>query len=68
MVPLRLAQIGFTYAQTFLLTRAIDLLSEQKSRQGEDDGYGIIGATFVTYVGIAVCSHLLHSSLRLLIA
>lgn len=54
MVPTRLALIGFTYGQTFLFTRAINYLSEQKDTNSANSGYGLIAATFIIYLGIAV--------------
>ncbi|THY25676.1 putative ABC transporter [Aureobasidium pullulans] len=57
MIPTRLALVGFTYAQTFLFTRAIDYLSHQK-HSDNDTGYGLIAATFMIYVGIAVSTAL----------
>ncbi|THW71974.1 putative ABC transporter [Aureobasidium pullulans] len=53
MIPTRLALVGFTYAQTFLFTRAINYLSHQE-RLENNTGYGLIAATFITYVGIAI--------------
>jgi ATP-binding cassette subfamily C (CFTR/MRP) protein 1 len=54
MIPTRLALVGFTYGQTFLFTRAIDFLSEHKDMTNVNTGYGLIAATFIIYVGIAV--------------
>lgn len=54
MVPTRLAVICFTYSQTFLLTRAVNLLSERTSDETNNIGYALIGATFFIYMGIAV--------------
>ncbi|THY75978.1 putative ABC transporter [Aureobasidium pullulans] len=53
MIPTRLALVGFTYAQTFLFTRAINYLSHQE-RLENNTGYGLIAATFIIYVGIAI--------------
>ena len=50
----RLCQIVFTFAQPFLITRVIDLLSEEDSELSRNEGYGLIGATALIYVGIAV--------------
>ncbi|THW86771.1 putative ABC transporter [Aureobasidium pullulans] len=57
MIPTRLALVGFTYAQTFLFTRAINYLSHQE-RLENNTGYGLIAATFIIYVGIAVSTAL----------
>lgn len=54
MVPARLAIICFTYSQTFLLGRAVGLLSEPTSVETENIGYALIGASFFIYMGIAV--------------
>lgn len=54
MVPARLALIGFTYSQTFLLEKSIELLSKQSSAKTQDVEYALIGATFLIYLGIAV--------------
>lgn len=54
MVPSRLILVGFTYSQTFLLERAIELLSETSSVETKDSSYALIGATFLIYLGIAV--------------
>lgn len=54
MVPARLAMICFTYSQTFLLERAVNILSESASSKSEDVSHGLIGATFFIYMGIAV--------------
>lgn len=58
MAPPRLAMICFTYSQTFLLERAVDLLSQPLSAETESIGYALIGATFLIYTGIAVGSAL----------
>lgn len=54
MIPVRLALVGFTFAQPFLFTRAIDYLSQQNHDSDDNIGYGLIGATFIIYAGIAV--------------
>jgi ATP-binding cassette subfamily C (CFTR/MRP) protein 1 len=54
MIPTRLALVGFTYGQTFLFTRAINFLSQHKDTNSANTGYGLIAATFVIYIGIAV--------------
>ncbi|KAI5206442.1 putative ABC transporter [Aureobasidium subglaciale] len=58
MIPTRLALVGFTYGQTFLFTRAINYLSQQKDATDKNIGYGLIAATFIIYVGIAVSTAL----------
>jgi len=54
VVPPRLSLIGFTYAQPFLITRAIDFLSEPDTVNSKNIGYGLIGATGLIYLGIAI--------------
>jgi hypothetical protein len=61
MVPTRLALIGFTYGQTFLFTRAINYLSEQEDTESANTGYGLIAATFIIYLGIAVSEDVVFS-------
>jgi len=61
----RLCLIGFSYAQPFLITRAIKLLMEPESQASMNTGYGLIGATFLIYFGIAV-SHMTKLSKVLL--
>ncbi|KEQ97882.1 hypothetical protein AUEXF2481DRAFT_63168 [Aureobasidium subglaciale EXF-2481] len=58
MIPTRLALVGFTYGQTFLFTRAIDYLGQQRDASDRNTGYGVIAATFIIYVGIAVSTAL----------
>ncbi|KAI1277349.1 ABC transporter [Xylaria sp. FL0933] len=51
----RLALIGFTFTQPFLIFRVLDLLSEPGDPSDTDNnGYGLIGATFFIYLGIAI--------------
>jgi ATP-binding cassette subfamily C (CFTR/MRP) protein 1 len=61
MIPTRLALVGFTYGQTFLFTRAIKYLSQVKDTNSTNTGYGLIAATFIIYLGIAVGDGLLLS-------
>lgn len=50
----KLFQIGFTYAQPSLITAAIDLAARPNGQPYNNDGYGLIGAYFLVYTGIAV--------------
>jgi ATP-binding cassette subfamily C (CFTR/MRP) protein 1 len=50
----RLALIGFTYAQPFLITAALNFLSMPASKRNVDHAYGLICATALIYLGIAV--------------
>ncbi|KAH8804690.1 ABC transporter-like protein [Xylogone sp. PMI_703] len=53
IVP-RLAFIGFSFAQPFLINRSIVLVSEPSTPGSKNDGYGIIGATALIYTGLGV--------------
>ena len=44
--------IGFNFAQPFLIVSAIENL--KKAEASKNDGYGLIGAAFLIYLGIAV--------------
>lgn len=48
----RVCLIGFTFAQPFLISSLLDWLSE--SRSSENKGYGLLGATILIYLGLAV--------------
>lgn len=48
----RLCLIGFTFAQPFLISGLLDWLSE--SHDTENEGYGLMGATILIYLGLAV--------------
>lgn len=50
----RLFVIGLTFAQPFLINRAIELSDSPKNRVTNNDGYGIIGAYAIVYLGLAV--------------
>lgn len=52
----RLAVIGFSVAQPFIVGRVVDVLNETSS-VSLDKGYGLIGATAIVFIGIAVCDH-----------
>ena len=54
--PSRLGLIAFTFCQPFLITRAIDLSQEPVNQASSNDGYGLIGAYLIVYVGIAITS------------
>jgi ATP-binding cassette subfamily C (CFTR/MRP) protein 1 len=49
--------IGFTFAQPFLITSAIQNLERIDTPDGRNFGYGLIGATFLIYFGLAVSIH-----------
>ncbi|RYP83764.1 hypothetical protein DL769_001296 [Monosporascus sp. CRB-8-3] len=50
----KLCQIGFTYAQPFLVNAAIDLAVEPRTPAYDNVGYGLIGAYIIVYTGIAI--------------
>ena len=50
----RLALIAFNFCQPFLLQRAIELSQERVTVSSNNAGYGLIGAYFLVYLGIAV--------------
>ncbi|KAH8681655.1 putative ATP-binding cassette transporter [Xylariales sp. PMI_506] len=50
----RLFRIGFTIAQPFLITAALDLLTEPETAATNNQAYGIIGAAALIYLGIAI--------------
>ncbi|GKT73941.1 ABC multidrug transporter [Colletotrichum tofieldiae] len=53
IVP-RLALSGFTLAQSLLVRRILDYLSDERQRSNTNTKYGLIGATFLVYLGIAM--------------
>lgn len=50
----RTALIGFTFAQPFLISRTLNLLSEKNGEMSLNVGYGLIGAAALIYLGIAI--------------
>lgn len=54
MVFPRLCLIGFNYAQPFFISSAIAYVSQPIEAQNKNDGYGLIGAAGLIYLGIAV--------------
>ncbi|CAG8957988.1 hypothetical protein HYFRA_00000331 [Hymenoscyphus fraxineus] len=65
----RLCLIGFNYTQPFLITAAIDLSQSEVTPQSQNEGYGLIGAYILVYVGIAVSmglyQHLTYRSITM---
>lgn len=54
VVPPRLCLIGFNFCQPFLINRAVKYSEDAPSAQGDNIGYGLIGAYILVFVGIAV--------------
>lgn len=54
MVWPRLCLIGFSFAQPFLIMAAIQHVERPVTTETRNAGYGLIGATFLVYLGIAV--------------
>lgn len=54
VVPPRLGLIGFNFCQPFLIQRAISFSSRSKAEDHNNIGYGLIGAYFLVYTGIAI--------------
>lgn len=50
----RLCLISFTFAQPFFIARVLRLLQEVDDDSSRRRGYGLIAATVLIYVGIAV--------------
>ncbi|KAL8973607.1 MAG: hypothetical protein Q9197_002152 [Variospora fuerteventurae] len=55
-VPPRLGLIGFTFCQPFLIERALEFNRQPVDAGSTNVGYGLIGAYFLVYVGIAITS------------
>lgn len=53
-IPPRLCHICFTFAQPFLINAIIDYLGQPHSKSSSNVDYGLIGATGLVYVGLAV--------------
>lgn len=54
IVPPRLALIGFNFCQPFLIERTISFSEQSASESPKHIGYGLIGAYFIVYCGIAM--------------
>ncbi|KAK1590443.1 ABC transporter [Colletotrichum navitas] len=59
VVP-RLALIGFNYSQPFFIQTLLRYLQEDPETTPENMGYGLIGAAFLIYTGIAVSTALYY--------
>lgn len=61
----RLFLIAFTFAQPFLISRVLDLLTEPDSDSARNTGYGLILAAAFIYLGISLSTlHYNHSVYR----
>jgi len=56
VVPPRMALIGFNFCQPFLIQRTIEFSQQPVTGESTNVGYGLIGAYFLVYFGIAVTS------------
>ncbi|CZT41190.1 related to multidrug resistance protein [Rhynchosporium secalis] len=64
----RLCLIGFNYSQPFLISAAIKYVSQPSAARDENDGYGLIGAAALIYLGIAISTtQYQHAVNRLLV-
>ncbi|PYH89693.1 putative multidrug resistance protein [Aspergillus ellipticus CBS 707.79] len=50
----RLCIMGFNFAQPFLITAAIKYVEDKRIPQDRNNGYSLIGAAFLIYLGIAL--------------
>ena len=68
-VPYRLGLTAFTYCQPFLIEKAIELSGAPISKETTQAGYGLIGAYFLVYGGIAITTsqyqHLTYRSITM---
>lgn len=55
MLP-RILLIGFTFAQPFLVNSVVDFVGESKEERSGNIAGGLIGASILVYVGLAVCT------------
>ncbi|KAI5922440.1 ABC multidrug transporter [Camillea tinctor] len=53
-IPARIALIGFTFCQPFLISGLINYLSQPADTANSNVGYGFIGASVLIYSGIAL--------------
>lgn len=50
----RLCLTGFTFVQPFLLTRVASFVSQPNGPLSQSYGYGLIVATMIIYLGLAI--------------
>ncbi|KAG6270985.1 hypothetical protein E4U49_004823 [Claviceps purpurea] len=61
----RLAYIGFTFAEPFLVKRVLDFTAEPEGPNTRNFGYGLIGAYALVHIGKAVRCRSLNATLLL---
>src|ERR1700712_4370600 len=54
MIPARLCTIALNYSQTFLLNETVSYLAKPAEFRNKDHAYGMVGAAFLIYFGLAV--------------
>lgn len=57
---MRLALIGFNFAQPFLITTAVRYIQEPVNKANNNVGYGLMGATILIYLGISASISRFH--------
>jgi ATP-binding cassette, subfamily C (CFTR/MRP), member 1 len=63
----RACLIAFTYCQPFLINKVIGQVSDTAASRNQNNGYGLIAATFFIYAGIALSRvHYTHAQNRLI--
>ena len=69
VVPPRLGLIGFTFCQPFLVERAVEFSMEPVTKHSTSEGYGMIGAYAIVYIGISVTNgqyqHLVYRAITM---
>lgn len=51
----RLANVGFCFAQPFLVERVLDFMNEPEHVNSDNYARGLVAAYGIVYVGLAVC-------------
>lgn len=51
----RLCYTGFSFAQPFLINKIVDVVGTSKSNRPQGTVGGLVGATALVYLGLAVC-------------
>uniref|UniRef100_A0A8H7K1N0 ABC transporter domain-containing protein n=1 Tax=Bionectria ochroleuca TaxID=29856 RepID=A0A8H7K1N0_BIOOC len=54
----RICLIGFTFCQPFLINRLLEYLAQDGEESSEHDAAGLVGATILVYLGIAISTSL----------